>query len=105
MQKTLPLLHFLTLHRSLLSSFAHPPIHFHRLKNDCGCPSCFITKEYEKHFVFGNFDFFGCFRNRKFLYPEKGGKDGKDENVVLSCSSCLQKNYGRFCYKRQLKQL
>ena len=48
MQKTIPLLHFLTLHRSLLSSFAHPPIHFHRLKNDCEYPGCFITKKNEK---------------------------------------------------------
>ena len=57
------------------------------------------TKKTKKHFVFGNFDFFGYFRNRRFLYPEKGGKGGKDENVVLSCLSCLQKNYGRFVIK------
>ena len=57
------------------------------------------AKKAKKHFVFGNFVFFGCFRNRKFLYPEKGGKGEKDENVVLSCSSCLQKNNGRFVIK------
>ena len=57
------------------------------------------SKKAKKHFVFGNFDFFGCFRNRKFLYPEKGGKDEKDENVVLGCLSCLQKNNGRFVIK------
>ena len=30
------------------------------------------------------------------LCPEKGGKDEKDENVVLSCLSCLQKKLRTF---------
>ena len=56
------------------------------------------TKKTKKHF-FGYFDIFGCFRNKRFLYPEKGGKDEKDENVVLGCLGCLQKNNGRFVIK------
>ena len=59
------------------------------------------TKNTKKHFVFGNFDFFGYFRNRKFLYPEKGEKGEKDENVVFSCLQKLR----TFCYKRQRRQL
>ena len=39
-----------------------------------------------------------------FLCPEKGGKGEKDENVVLGCLGCLQKNNGRFIYKRQRRQ-
>ena len=31
------------------------------------------TKKTKKHF-FGNFEFFGCFRNKRFLYHEKDGK-------------------------------
>ena len=34
--------------------------------------------------------------NVVFFITKEFEKDEKDENVVLSCLSCLQKNYARF---------
>ena len=49
-----------------------------------------------KHFVSGNFDFFGCFRNRRFFMSRKRRKGRKGRKCCPGLSELSSKNYARF---------
>ena len=67
-----------------------------------------ITEKAEKtnkHFVSGNFDISGYFRNRRYFMSRKRRKGRKGRKCCFELFELSSKKLRTFCYKRQRRQL